>query len=281
MQKNTPTHTIRLNNRLLDLSTPRVMGIINVTPDSFYSGSRKTSQREIFDKAEQMISEGVDILDIGGQSTRPGAQLLSEVEEWDRLRDVLPDLRKSFPDVGISLDTFYAGVAKRGADEGVDIINDVSGGNLDAEMFDVVGQLRLPYILMHSRGNAQTMTDQTEYDNVVEDVISDLHQKVYKLRHIGVADIILDPGFGFAKTTAQSFEIMANLNAFHIFGLPILVGISRKSMVYKTLGVEPEESLHGTTALHFWCISRGVCILRVHDVRPAKDAIKMYMALQT
>jgi dihydropteroate synthase len=273
-------NSLRLGSRLLDISVPRIMGIINITPDSFFSGSRAQDVSDVLRKAGQMIEDGADILDIGGQSTRPGATILSAEEEWARLETVLPELRKAFPHTGISVDTFYADVARRASDAGVDIINDVSGGEIDTHMFRVVADMKLPYILMHSRGNSQTMNTLAQYDDVVEEVISYFHRKVYELRKLGVSDIILDPGIGFAKKPEHGFTLLAELQALRVFGLPLLIGISRKSLVHKTLNTGPEESLYGTTALHMWCISHGVRILRVHDVKPAADAVAMYMAMQ-
>ncbi len=271
--------TINASGYLMSLKHPMVMGIINVTPDSFYAGSRVSSADEVVDKADAMLREGADMLDLGAQSTRPGAQIISEKDEWERLSNVLPRLIKAFPQAVISIDTFYASVARKAVECGVSIVNDVSGGRMDEKMFSTVAELRVPYILMHSRGNAQTMQALTNYDDVVEDVLRFFHQKIDALRRLGHSDIIVDPGFGFAKTPQQSFDLLRAIDALSILDVPMLAGVSRKSMVYKTLGVQPEDALHGTTALHMWCLLQGVRILRVHDVTAAKHVVEMHKQL--
>lgn len=271
--------TVRLKHQLMNISVPRIMGIINVTPDSFYANSRATSLSEVMCRAERMLNEGADILDIGAQSTRPNAVMLSAVEEWKRLENVLPTLFSSFPQAVISIDTFHSSVARKAVDAGATMVNDVSGGQLDEAMFTTVADLRVPYILMHSRGNAKTMQSLTHYSDVVDEVIRFFHQRIDALRRLGHTDVIVDPGFGFAKTPAQSFTLLRSLDQFAVLDVPILAGISRKSMIYKTLGVTPDEALHGTTALHMWCLSHGVRILRVHDVAAARHAVEMYKHL--
>ncbi len=267
---------ININGRLLDTQQPLIMGIINVTPDSFYAGSRAASDKEVLQKAADMLEQGADILDIGGQSTRPNASILSAEEEWKRLSSVIPLLTSTFPDAVLSIDTFHADVAEKAVNSGVAIVNDVSGGGQDERMFPLVADLRVPYIMMHSRGNAQTMQSLTQYEDVVEEVVRFFYERVDKLRRLGHSDIIIDPGFGFAKTVDQSFELLKHIDALSVLQLPILAGVSRKSMVYKSLGVSAEDALHGTTALHMWCLSHGVRILRVHDVMAAKHAVEMY-----
>lgn len=271
--------TINVSGVLMSLKDPKVMGIINVTPDSFYENSRVSSKDALLAKVDDMLNEGADILDIGAQSTRPGAQILTEEEEWARLEKVLPSLFSHFPNAIVSIDTFYASVARKAVDQGAAIINDVSGGNLDAQMFSTVADLSVPYILMHSRGNAKTMQSLTVYDDLVEDVVRYFNVKIDALRRLGHTDIIVDPGFGFAKTPQQSFTLLRALDHLSILDLPMLAGVSRKSMVYKTLGVQPEDALHGTTAIHMWCLLHGVRILRVHDVAAAKHVVEMYKQL--
>ncbi|WP_342085807.1 dihydropteroate synthase [Dyadobacter sp. OTU695] len=270
--------TLNIRGTLIDLSTPLVMGILNITPDSFYSGSRVASVDEIIERAGQMISEGAGMLDIGGYSTRPGAREVSAQEEGDRVESAVEPLAKYFPDLIISVDTFRAEVAERAIGKGAHIINDVAGGTLDDAMFEAVARLRVPYILMHMRGTPQTMNQLTTYERLVPDILRDLRQKVAVLQSKGVADLIIDPGFGFAKTIAQNFELMRELEQFKLLGYPVLVGVSRKTTVYKTLQVSPEEALNGTTVLNTLALERGASILRVHDVKPAVEAIKLWIA---
>lgn len=270
--------TLNIRGSLIDLSAPVVMGIINITPDSFYSGSRVAAVDEIVEKAGQMLSDGAGMIDIGGYSTRPGAREVSAQEEGDRIESAIAPLAKFFPDLIISVDTFRAEVAERGILAGAHIINDVAGGTLDEAMFETVARLRVPYILMHMRGTPQTMNDLTDYERLVPDILRDLKQKVAVLQSRGVADLIIDPGFGFAKTIAQNFELMRELEQFKLLGYPVLVGISRKTTIYKTLHISPEEALNGTTVLNTLALERGASILRVHDVKPAVEAVKLWMA---
>lgn len=269
--------TLNIRGQLFDLSTPVVMGILNITADSFYSESRVGTQNELIDKAGKMIGEGAGIIDIGGYSTRPGAKEIDQQEEGDRIESAVEPLNKYFPDLVISVDTFRAQVAKRGIQRGAHIINDVAGGSLDLEMFDTVAALKVPYILMHMRGTPQTMNQMTTYDQLIPDIISDLQAKVVELRSRGVADLIIDPGFGFAKTIAQNFELMRNLSEFSLLGYPVLAGISRKTTIYKTLGISADEALNGTTVLNTLALQQGASILRVHDVRPAIEVVKLWM----
>lgn len=267
---------ININGELLDLSTPLVMGILNITPDSFYAGSRKQSEKEIIERASQILNEGGSIIDIGGQSTTPTSTLLSEKQELQRLEPALVTIRREFPDVILSIDTFYSEVAKQTVEKyGVNIINDISGGQIDDKMFDAVAQLNVPYILMHMCGTPQTMQQFTDYDNFIQDILYYFSEKIAKLNLLGVNDIILDPGFGFSKTTDQNYQLMAYLKYFDIFDVPILAGISRKSMIYKLLGSTPQESLNGTSVLNTFSILSGANILRVHDVKEAVECVKI------
>jgi len=252
------------------------MGIYNVSPDSFYDGGSLNSIDKTLFRAEEDFGQGMDILDLGGYSTRPGAENVDVEEEWTRIYPHLRALRKVFPDEIISIDTFRSVIARRAFEEGADIINDISGGNQDSEMFSTIGDMKIPYILMHSRGNSKTMQGMNQYDSMVLDIIDDLEKKIHRLRENRVSDIIIDPGFGFAKNINQNFELLRNLEDFKIFGLPILVGLSRKSMVYQTLNIPVSEAIHGTTALNILALERGAHILRVHDVLAADHARKIW-----
>lgn len=268
--------SININGTLIDLSTPRVMGIVNVTPDSFFAGSRVQAENEIVERCDQILREGGMIIDIGAQSTSPVSRPLEAKEEAERLMPTLKLIRKKFPDAILSVDTFYADVAKEAVEEyGVNMINDISGGQIDDRMFGVVAQLNVPYILMHMRGTPQTMQQLTHYDNFIQDILYYFSERKAKLNQLGVNDVILDPGFGFSKTVSQNYELMAYLKYFHIFEEPILVGISRKSMIYKLLGITPEESLNGTTALNTVALLSGANILRVHDVKEAVECVEI------
>ncbi|PWJ56756.1 dihydropteroate synthase [Dyadobacter jejuensis] len=273
--------TLNVGGRLVDLSIPKVMGILNLTPDSFYHGSRIASVDQLIDIAGSMWEQGASFIDIGGYSTRPGAIDISVSEELDRLMPVVEPLNKFLPEIIISVDTFRSEVAKLVVAKGAHIVNDVSGGTLDPHMLREVLALKVPYVLMHMRGTPQTMQQLTGYGNVVEDVIRDLLPTIRRLEADGLADIIVDPGFGFAKTQAQNFELLRHLDAFQALNLPILVGVSRKAMVWRTLGCAPQDALNGTTALHMLAIERGASILRVHDVRPAVEVIKLWSETHT
>ena len=272
--------TINCLGNLIDLSVPKVMGIINVTPDSFYDGGKTTSEKEILKQTEKMLLEGATFLDIGGYSTRPGSGEISESEEIKRVVEAVESILKNFPEALISVDTFRSEVAKKAVEAGVALINDVSGGTLDAEMYKIVAKLKVPYILMHMRGTPQTMTKLTEYQNVTVEVLKDLSEKIALARAEGINDIIADPGFGFAKTREQSFLLLNNLELFQNLDVPILVGISRKSMVYKTLGTSAENALNGTTSLNTIALLKGSSILRVHDVKEAKECVKLFENLK-
>lgn len=270
-----PNRTLNFKGRLVDLTEPRVMGILNVTPDSFFKGSR-VSPENVLDVAEQMIKEGVDILDVGGYSSRPGAEDISVEEELKRAISVVHAIKKVFPDVFISIDTFRSEVAKQALDAGADCVNDISAGGLDANMLSTVAQAGVPYIMMHMRGTPQTMRQQTHYENLMKEVVDYFHQKICDARTAGIKDIVLDPGFGFAKTVQQNFQLLRQLKHLEVFELPILTGISRKSMIWQTLKITPEEALNGTTALNMVALMNGASFLRVHDVREAKECIKLY-----
>ena len=280
--------TLNIRGRLLDLSTPKVMGIVNVTPDSFYSGSRTYSgsqaatREEIRRVIERHREEGADILDFGGYSTRPGAADVTADEEYSRLATALEIVKEMWPEVPVSIDTFRASVARKCVqDWGADIINDVGGGTLDPDMWATVAELRVAYVLMHMRGTPATMQTLTDYADVTAEVISDLSRKVYELRRLGVCDIIIDPGFGFAKTVEQNFKMLDELNEFCRMGMPVLAGLSRKSMIWRTLGVTPEESLEGTVGLNAIALDRGANILRVHDVKGARQLISLISRLHS
>lgn len=273
--------TINIKGELLDLSTPVVMGILNITPDSFYEGSRKQSVADILKRVEDIIFQGGTIVDIGAQSTRPSSQFLSSEEEIERLSSALSAINREFPDVILSVDTFHADVAKICVQNyNVAIVNDISGGSLDCNMFQTVADLHVPYILMHMRGTPQTMQQLNNYDDLVPDIAYYFSEKVAHLRQLGVNDIILDPGFGFSKNTSQNYELMRHLNFFENFELPLLIGISRKSMITKFLEVASSEALNGTTVLNTYALMNGANILRVHDVKEACEAVKIVEQLK-
>ena len=273
---------INVNGRLMDLSEPQVMGILNVTPDSFYAGSRMETEKDIINRLQQMTSEGASILDIGAYSSRPDAEHITTKEEMKRLRTGLELVRKHQPEAIISVDTFRADVAKMCVVEyGVAIINDISAGNMDVTMFETIAQLGVPYIIMHMKGTPQDMQMNPHYDHLVKEVFLYFAERVQKLRDLGVKDIIIDPGFGFGKTLEHNYELINHLDEFHIFELPLLVGISRKSMIYKLLGTTPEEALNGTTVLNTFALMKGANILRVHDVKAAKEAVVLVERLKS
>lgn len=267
--------TINCRGRLLDLSTPKIMAIVNLTPDSFYSESRNTSAESALNRIENALAQGADIIDLGACSTRPGADVPSADDEWLRMKDVLTTARRNFPDAIISIDTFRSQIARQAVEAGADIINDISGGQIDEQMFGTIAKLQVPYVLMHMRGTPATMQQFTNYQNVTSDVIVELSQKLRQLTDLGVHDVIIDPGFGFAKTLEQNYELFAHLSDFKIFELPLLVGISRKSMIYKLFDTTPEKSLNGTTILNTFALQNGASILRVHDVPEAVEARKI------
>ena len=273
--KNGANNILKVRDKLISITNPLVMGIVNATPDSFFEGSRLSSFDSVLEIVSQMVENGADAVDIGGYSTRPGADFVEEQEEFRRVIPCIELVRKSFPDLIISVDTFRSLVAKEAVKVGADIVNDVYGGRLDHSMFDTVADLDVPYVLMHSRGDAKTMQNLTEYNNVVEDVIFEVSSTLNLLRSKGVKDIIIDPGIGFAKTVTQNFEILNNLGAFHVLDCQILLGISRKSFIYKSLGVSAKNALNGTSAIHSFVNSVGISIFRVHDVREIQEIIKL------
>lgn len=273
--------TLNCRGTLIDLSIPKVMGIINVTPDSFYDGGKSFSNKDILLQAETMISEGADFLDIGGYSSRRGAADISETEEIQRVTEAIASILKRFPHIPISVDTFRSEVAKAAVGAGASMINDISGGDLDERMYNTTARLRVPYVLMHMRGTPKTMAKLTDYENVTLEVIANLSEKIALARAAGISDIIADPGFGFAKTRSQSFELMKNLELFKNLDVPILAGVSRKSFIYKTLGTTPEHALNGTTVLNTVALLKGASILRVHDVKEAKECIELHKNLNS
>ncbi|WP_245624061.1 dihydropteroate synthase [Flavihumibacter petaseus] len=255
------------------------MGILNLTPDSFFSGSRVADEKQLISRAAEMISEGAEILDIGGQSTRPGSEFLSAAEEWERLAPVLEKICTAFPETIISIDTFHHEVAMRAVSAGAGMVNDISGGQLDPAMLVTVGALNVPYVCMHSRGTPQTMTGLTSYNDLVPDVTDYFIERIAACRAAGIKDIILDPGFGFAKTTKQNFDLLRQMDSFQILGFPLLLGISRKGMIWKTLNSSPDQALNGTTVLNTIGLCKGASLLRVHDVAPAREAIQLWETL--
>jgi dihydropteroate synthase len=251
------------------------MGILNITPDSFYSGSRYNDETEILKAVENMLQDGATFIDVGGYSSRPGAQNISAKEELTRVLPVIRNIAVHFPEAIVSIDTFRSDVAQASVQEGASLINDISGGELDNRMFETVAHLRVPYVLMHMKGNPQTMTRHATYDNLLKELLDYFNKKISALENLGVTDIIIDPGFGFSKTREQNFELLNQLELLSVLGKPILTGLSRKSIVWKTLGVEPEDALNGTTVLHTLALMNGSAILRVHDVKEASQVVTL------
>lgn len=269
--------TLNLNGQLFDLSAPRIMGILNITPDSFFDGGNYTNADSIEKRIDQMINEGVDIIDIGAYSSRPGAQNISENEELKRLSFALDIIREKGITIPLSVDTFRSKVAEWVIKQyRVEIINDISGGDLDSKIYDVLAKHNAAYVMMHMRGKPQTMSQLTHYDNLMADMLKDLSTKVRQLKNRGVNDIIIDPGFGFAKDLDQNYHLLSQLHLFNIFELPLLVGVSRKSMIYKLFDQTPQESLNGTTAINMIALMQGADILRVHDIKAAKECVEIY-----
>ncbi len=268
------THYLKGQGKTLSLETPRIMGILNITPDSFFTGSRHSVHSALL-AAEKMIQQGAEILDIGGQSTRPGSERISQEEEWNRIQPVIKALRSSFPEVWLSVDTYHASIAKNSISEGVEIINDISFGDDDSEMLSSIQNQDLTYIGMHKKGDPKIMQDSPFYQNVAHEVYSYLDEKSRLFQNQGVHNLIVDPGFGFSKNIEHNFELLKNIELFKTLNLPILMGISRKSMIYKTLEITPDESLNATTILHTFGLLKGVHILRVHDVLEAKQIIRL------
>lgn len=267
--------TINCKGKLIDLSKPKVMGILNITPDSFYDGGTFNSEEKILKQTQKMLLEGATFLDIGGYSSRPGAKEVSEKEEINRILPAVKKILKEFPETLLSIDTFRSSVAKVCIEEGAALINDISAGSIDTKMMNVVAQNKVPFIMMHMRGTPQTMMQNTDYTNLTKDLLFYFSEKIALARSKGIIDIIVDPGFGFSKTTQQNFELINNLELFEALDAPILTGISRKSMIYKILETKPKNALNGTTALHSILLQKGAAILRVHDVKEAMECIKL------
>ena len=271
--------TINCKGTLLDLSTPRVMGILNLTPDSFHDGGRYSDIHSIIEHTEQMVYEGADIIDIGGMSSRPGSEVISVEEELARVIEPIKSIHERFPDAILSVDTIHAQVAEQAVLSGVSIINDISAGTMDRNMIPTVAYLKVPYIIMHMQGTPETMQDAPSYTNVVTEVIDYLADRITECRVAGITDVIVDPGFGFGKTNKHNFELLKKLSLLRILDSPILAGLSRKSMITKTLGIKNADALNGTTALHTIALMNGAKILRVHDVKEAVQVVKLYQAL--
>ena len=274
-------YSLNLKGRLVTIDRPWVMGIINVTPDSFYSNSRVTDEQALVERVQAMMADGVDVIDVGACSTRPGSESVDAQGEMERLEWALAVIRRVAPDVILSVDTYRADVAHRCVEQwGIDIINDISGGTLDEKMFQTVADLRVPYVLMHMRGTPETMSGLTDYDNVAADVLDWMSHRIDELRQQGVQDVIVDPGFGFAKTVEQNYELLSRLEAFHSLEAPLLVGVSRKRMIYVPLDCDANQALNGTTVVNTIALMQGAHILRVHDVRAAAEAVKLVTLLR-
>ena len=272
--------TLNCKGKLLSLEVPVVMGIINVTPDSFYSGSRQQQLDAMLAVAERMLQEGAAILDIGGQSTRPGATFVGETEELQRVLEPIAALHRRFPDAILSVDTFFGRVAREAVAAGAAMVNDISAGRMDPAMLETVATLDVPYVLMHMKGTPQTMQEAPSYTSLVPEIMDFFIDQIAALRALGIRDIVADPGFGFGKTIRHNFELLRNLRSFAALGIPLMAGLSRKSTVYRTLGISPEDSLNGTTVLHTVALQHGASILRVHDVKEAVQTVKLLAALQ-
>ncbi|MEZ4778360.1 MAG: dihydropteroate synthase [Flavobacteriaceae bacterium] len=267
--------TLNCKGTLVDLSTPKVMGILNITPDSFYDGGKFTSEKQLLTQAEKMLKEGATFLDIGGYSSRPGAEDILKAEELNRVIPAIEAILKQFPEALISVDTFRNEVAKKSIETGAALVNDISAGNLDNNMMTIVAKLQVPYVMMHMKGTPQTMNSLTDYENMTKEVIFYFSEKLAEARALGMNDMVIDPGFGFAKTRTQNFELLENLELFKSLEVPLLVGLSRKSMIYKTLNTIPEKALNGTTTLHAIALLKGASIVRVHDVKEAMECITL------
>jgi dihydropteroate synthase len=267
--------TINCKGQIIDLSTPKIMGILNITPNSFYDGGKYSSEKNAISQVEKMLIEGATFIDIGAYSSKPNAEFVSQEEELNRIIPIVNAILKEFPKTLISIDTFRSTVANECINNGAALINDISAGNLDEKMMEVIAKYNVPYIMMHLRGTPQTMQSQTNYEHLITEMINYFSDKINKARNLGINDLIIDPGFGFAKTTDQNYEILSNLELFKILELPILSGVSRKSMIYKTLDVTSEEALNGTTVLNTVAITKGANIIRVHDVKEATECVKL------
>ncbi|RKN79900.1 dihydropteroate synthase [Ulvibacterium marinum] len=271
--------TINCKGTLIDLNVPRVMGVLNITPDSFFDGGKYKDEKTIVSQVEKMLNEGATFIDVGAQSSRPGAELISEKEELDRILPIVNLLINEFPEIVLSIDTFRSKVAEKCIEAGAALINDISAGNLDKAMLPKVAQLKVPIILMHMRGEPKTMQQQTDYNDLIHDILKYFSERIAKARSLGVHDIVIDPGFGFSKTLKQNYELLKGLDLLLSPGLPILTGLSRKSMIYKMLELDAKDALNGTTALNMYALQKGASVLRVHDVKEAMECIKLSTAL--
>lgn len=271
--------TINCKGTLIDLSTPKVMGIVNVTPDSFFDGGKLTNSDEIVRQVDKMLDDGATFIDLGGYSSKPGAEFVSEAEELNRVIPIVKILVEKFPDILLSIDTFRSEVAKQAVENGAAIINDISAGLLDENMLETVAKLQVPYIMMHMKGTPKTMQSLAKYEDLLKEMNFYFSERIAKARSFGLNDIIIDPGFGFAKTIEHNYELLQNLELLQFHELPVLAGISRKSMIYKTLETKPENALNGTTFLHAFCLQKGANILRVHDVKEAVECVKLICRL--
>lgn len=267
--------TLNLGGRLVHFDTPKIMGVLNITPDSFFDGGKHTNEKSILLLVEKMINDGADFIDVGGYSSRPGATDISPEEELGRVIPSIKAILRRFPESILSIDTFRSEVARQAIEAGALMVNDISGGAFDDKMFDLIKKYRVPYILMHMKGTPQTMKSMATYENLIKEVIDYFHPKIHQLHQLGVADIMIDPGFGFAKTINQNFELLKHLDQFKILEKPIVVGLSRKSMIWKTLATDPENALNGTTVLNTIALLKGADILRIHDVKEAVEAVKL------
>ena len=268
--------TINCKGLLVDLSAPKVMGILNVTPNSFFDGGKYKNETEILSQVEKMVVDGATFIDIGAYSSKPNAEFVSEQEEISRIVPVLDLILKHFPETVLSIDTFRSEVAKASIESGAAIINDIAAGNLDKNMFEIIAKYNVPYVMMHMRGNPQTMLTLTDYDDIVKEMLFYFSEKVAKARSFGINDLMIDPGFGFAKTVGQNYEVFQKMELFNMLELPLLVGVSRKSMIYKTLGTTIENALNGTTVLNTLALTKGAKILRVHDVKEAVECVALF-----
>ena len=267
--------TINIKGTLLDLTKPKIMGILNITPDSFFDGGEYNSEYKILNQVEKMLSEGADIIDVGGHSSRPGAKKITIEKETERVIPIINLIAGKFKNIIISIDTFRSEIARKAIEAGASIINDISGGDLDKKMYEVAGELKVPYIIMHMKGVPSNMQNETKYDNIIFDIIKNLSYKIDLAKKAGVLDIIIDPGFGFGKSLKDNFKILKNLSSFKQLNQPIMVGLSRKSMIYKLLESSANDALNGTTCLNSISLNNGANIIRVHDVKEAKETVKL------
>lgn len=272
--------TLNLNGKIVDLSEPKIMGILNITPDSFYSGSRFRDEKSILQHVEKMLFEGATFIDVGGYSSRPGAADVTLEEELSRITAPIQSIAKHFPEAYISIDTFRATVAKAAVETGASMVNDISGGQLDQDMLHTVAKLQVPYICMHMQGTPQNMMQHIAYNDLLKEVVDYFHYRIHQIHQAGIKDVVVDPGFGFSKTADQSFQLLKNLAHFQILGKPLLVGLSRKSMIWRTLNIDAEKALNGTTTLNTVALLKGASILRVHDVKESAEAIKLIKFVQ-